>query len=225
MLTLNLTPRRSRPSSPWVPNRTHMDTGGLYLLWLSDSHYYGGRARCFNERWQGHLKALRQGRHCNLWMQRLYNIHGMFEPEVCLELPTGGDHQAAEQAWIDENYGKPGCVNLSRAADGGAMTGRRHTTEARAKMSASRKGKPTKAPSLETRAKMSESGRKRAKIFGVSRPHTEDTKAKMSSSHKGLVFTEEHKLNMSLNHASKRDPEGYREKLRAAWSRKKGVAP
>lgn len=198
-----------------------MDTGGLYILWLSDSHYYGGRAKCFNERWQGHLKALRQGKHCNQWMQRLYNIHGRFEPEVCQELPMGGDHQAAEQAWLDGNYGEPGCVNLSRAADGGAMTGRKHTAETRAKMSASRKGRPIGPPSLEARANMAKAGRNRKKVFGRKRPHTEETRAKMSKSHTGLVFTDEHRQNMVANHASKKDPEAYKAKLRAAWVRRK----
>ncbi len=218
MLALNLSPALP---PPWKPDESLVDKGGVYVLWLSEDHYYGGRAKDFNKRWSGHLKDLKRGSHPNRWVQRLYHKYGVFKPEVYREFTNEAEAKLAEQSWLDENYGKSGCVNLSRASDGGAMTGRKHTDETRAKMSASRRGKTTGSPSLETRAKMSESARKRKKIFGNGHPHTEETKRKMSESHKGMKFSEDHRQNMSVNHASRKDPEGFRAKLKAAWVKRK----
>ena len=57
--------------------------------------------------------------------------------------------------------------------------------------------------------------------------HTEETKRKISESHKGKIFTEEHKKNMSLNHASKKETgsyyqsEEYKEKMSKSLKGKK----
>jgi len=112
--------------------------GGLYIIRLSDTHYYGGRARSFKVRWRNHLRDLRAGTHENPRMQAVYNKHNRFEPSVLTRLPPG-NQEAAEQAWLDANYRKPGCVNLSPLARGGCAG---HTAETRAKMSATRASRP-----------------------------------------------------------------------------------
>lgn len=91
--------------------------GGLYLIRLSDTHFYGGRALCFKTRWDEHLANLQSNR-ANRWMQNVYNKYGRFEPEILAILPKE-EHIAAEQAWLDNNFGKPGCVNVSSYAYGG----------------------------------------------------------------------------------------------------------
>ena len=59
--------------------------GGLYILWLSDFHYYGGRAKKFKTRWRNHLRDLRAGRHENPRVQTVYNKYGQFEPRRKLD--------------------------------------------------------------------------------------------------------------------------------------------
>ena len=94
--------------------------GGIYLIRLSDTHYYGGRTGNFRVRWASHLRELREGRHNNRRMQRVFDLHGRFEPEV-VEVIAPRECPDAEQAWLDANFRKPGCVNLvsSSRRDGG----------------------------------------------------------------------------------------------------------
>ncbi len=93
--------------------------GGIYVIRLSPTHYYGGRTVCFRGRWRGHLRALEAGTHENRRMQAVYDIHKQFEPEVVIPRTEGLDLKEAEQRWLDENYGKTGCVNLIPTSDGG----------------------------------------------------------------------------------------------------------
>ncbi len=46
--------------------------GGIYIIRLSDTHYYGGRTTNFKRRWADHHRDLRAGLHYNLWMQRVF---------------------------------------------------------------------------------------------------------------------------------------------------------
>ncbi len=103
--------------------------GGLYLIRLSDTHYYGGRTTCFKTRWKEHLYNLTYGQ-ANNRMQNVYNKYGRFEPEIIEILPKELQMEA-EQAWLDAHFRQPGCVNLSPYAAGGCAG---HTTETKAKM-------------------------------------------------------------------------------------------
>lgn len=119
-----------------LPNDTRI--GGLYIVRLSDTHYYGGRARDFKFRWRSHLRDLRAGHHENPRMQAVYNKYGRFEPEV-LRVLSPEEQESAEQEWLDANFRKPGCVNLSPFSVGGC-DGR--SAETRARMSKTRASRP-----------------------------------------------------------------------------------
>lgn len=93
--------------------------GGLYIIRLSDTHYYGGRSTNCPLRWKTHLRDLRAGTHDNSRMQAVFNIHGRFEPTVTVPWTEGLDLRAVEQQWLDENFRKPGCVNQVCTSDGG----------------------------------------------------------------------------------------------------------
>lgn len=93
--------------------------GGLYVIRLSEKHYYGGRTSSFSRRWRSHLKGLLAGNHGNPYMQGVFNKFGIFEPEAVEVIPNIEDQVSAEQAWLDANIGEPGCVNLSPWASGG----------------------------------------------------------------------------------------------------------
>jgi len=114
--------------------------GGIYVIRLSDTHYYGGRTKNFRVRWADHLRDLREGRHYNRRMQRVYDLHGRFDPEVVSVLAPD-ECPDAEQAWLDANFRKPGCVNLVASSRGG-MTGMVRTPESIEKQRATFKSRP-----------------------------------------------------------------------------------
>lgn len=121
-----------------LPYPTPPSGGGIYVIRLSEKHYYGGRAVCFATRWYDHLRNLQAGTHTNSRMQRVFNKYGGFSPEVVcvLDRDTQPD---AEQAWLNEHHGKPGCVNLSPHARGGCGG---HTGVTREKMRVTRSSRP-----------------------------------------------------------------------------------
>lgn len=129
-----------------LPYSTPPSGGGLYIIRLSEKHYYGGRAVCFATRWYDHLRNLQAGTHINSRMQRVFNKHGKFSPEVVsvLDRDTQPD---AEQAWLNEHYGKPGCVNISPHATGGNFI--EWTPEMRQRHSEAHKGLRRSAASIE----------------------------------------------------------------------------
>jgi hypothetical protein len=96
--------------------------GGLYIIWLSDTHYYGGRTKSFADRWGQHLAELQRGSHGNPRMQNVWNKYRRFEPQALKTCATREDRVAFEQAWLDKHFCKPDCVNLANHAHGGAFT-------------------------------------------------------------------------------------------------------
>ena len=73
-------------------------------------------------------------------MQRVYDLHGRFDPEVVSVLAPD-ECPDAEQAWLDANFRKPGCVNLVASSRGG-MTGMVRTPESIEKQRATFKSRP-----------------------------------------------------------------------------------
>lgn len=108
--------------------------GGLYIIWFSSVHYYGGRTTDFKVRWRSHLRELEGGVHGNCRMQATYNKYGHFQPEV-LSYLCEEEQEPTEQGWLDEHFRKAGCINLSPSSKGGCAG---HTPETCAKMSETR---------------------------------------------------------------------------------------
>jgi hypothetical protein len=129
-----------------LPYSTPPEGGGLYVIRLSEKHYYGGRAVCFATRWDNHLRALQAGKHDNTHMQRVFNKYGGFSPEVVRVLDRGAQPDA-EQAWLDEHHGKLGCVNISPYSTGGNFI--EWTLEMRQRHSEAHKGLRRSAASIE----------------------------------------------------------------------------
>ena len=197
---------------------------GLYLIRLSDRHYYGGRSQDCSSRWRSHLLALRRGIHKNKYMQAVFNLNRRFEPTMLLEIDAESEQMAKEQEWLDAHYGQPGCVNLSKSADSGMMRGRKHTEETKAKFRARRH-------SLETRALLSRigkgrkltfvhrkaisagnTGKKMSKHFcqllserSKARVWTEEQRRHHSEVHQGFKVTPETKVKMAETRASRLD--------------------
>jgi group I intron endonuclease len=112
-------------------------SGGLYLIWLSDSYYYGGRTTCYKRRWATHLRNLKRGTHENTRMQNTYDKYGVFRTEV---VDVGDrDLVEAEQEWLDKHFRTAGCMNISKSAAGGCTS---RSEESRRRMSDTRKSRP-----------------------------------------------------------------------------------
>jgi len=153
-----------------VPYLTPPKGGGIYVIRLSDTHYYGGRTKCFRTRWAVHRRLLREGKHFNPRAQAVFNQHGRFEPEVLCVISVDGQ-RAAEKAWLDENFDKPGCVNLSRSSDG-VHAGYKHSEETRAKHR-----RPIHTP--ESKEKCRQAASKPRPNY-TPHPHTEESRRKLS---------------------------------------------
>jgi len=160
-----------------VPHSTPPTGGGLYIIWLSDTHYYGGRAKKFLSRWSRHLRWLKNGDHPNQHMQNVYNKFGRFEPIILTAIECPDTRLASEQFWLDRHVGKPGCVNISKYADG-KMHGSLHSEE-------TKRGFKRRRVSLETRKKISETLRGRT----LSPKHREN----ISEGNRGKKISEEHR--------------------------------
>lgn len=205
--------------------------GGLYLIRLSETDFYGGRTCDFKSRWRMHLAALINNRHKNKRMQEKFNTNHIFSPEVLEIIPTLGEQVTAEQKWLDNFWGQIGCVNLSRCAIG-SMQGRKHTEEAKEKMRAriwslearcrAAEKQRGKRASPETREKMSEAGKGRKlspeqiqilTACNRNRVWTIVSRKRLSESHLGHVRSEESRAKQS---ATLRASPDLREKARAA---------
>lgn len=157
--------------------------GGLYIIWLSDTHYYGGRARNFQRRWSVHLSTLRAGSHRNGRVQAVFDRYGRFEPAVVQEIIGVAEMIAAEQAWLDRHIGQPGCLNIDASADG--PFGRVPSPETRAKISATLTGRPHDSL-RRLRNSMAQKGRKLS--FA--------TRQKISAAHRGKRLSAEVRARM-----------------------------
>lgn len=200
--------------------------GGLYILRLSDTHYYGGRATKFKRRWRNHLRELRAGTHDNIRMQRVFNIHGRFEPEV-LRVLARDEHQDAEQEWLDANFRKPGCVNINPSACGGCES---RSPETRAKMSETRRSRPdlvAQARAQLIRSNKARTGEERSEAYkdALSRSLRGKTQSpehveKRAESHRGRKNTEETKalMSKSAKRRAQEQPTSHSEETRALIS-------
>ena len=185
---------------------------GIYIIRLSPSHYYGGRSINCHRRWGEHLRDLKSGTHCNNRMQAVYNIYGRFEPEVVIPWSDGTNLKDLEQRWLDDNFRKPGCVNLTRTSDKG---GNVWSEESRKKASHTHKTKPgllekhkekldqirplanaaaTAFWTPEAKQRLAEKNRSRTGI-----PQKPESVAKRAASLRGRKNTPEAKARMSVS--------------------------
>lgn len=157
---------------------------GVYLIrnTVNGAGYVGSSRKSIYERWLRHIKALRENRHDNQWLQRAWNKYGeaAFEIVVHEEVSDADKVLAREQHWIDWFLARDPeqCYNLSRKAYGGGP--REWTPEQKRRFSERQMGH---AVSQETREKLSKANSGRL----LSEEHCK----KLSESHKGFKPTKE----------------------------------
>ncbi len=153
---------------------------GIYLIEnVINKKVYVGSSQEIEKRWLNHRSDLRRNTHPNLHLQSAWNKYKerSFSFKIICEVSKDKLIQT-EQIFLDalQSYKQEYGYNFARFAKASAR-GTHPTQEARAKMSAAHKGKP--------------SHRK-------GKPHTKETRAKMSCAAKGKIRSLEHCKNISL---------------------------
>lgn len=152
---------------------------GIYkIINVVNNKFYVGSAVDLKRRKTRHFSELRTGKHNNRHLQAAWVKYGeqAFVFVVVEELPDDADLLAAENVWLKEHVGKDYCYNLGVDATAPSLgmsgelsptwgrkrtpkelaaqnwTGKKHTTESKAKIREHLLGKPKSA---EVRAKIS----------------------------------------------------------------------
>jgi hypothetical protein len=179
---------------------TPPEGGGLYVIYLSDTHYYGGRAVDFAGRWRRHLRDLEGGGH-NPYMQNVFNLHGRFDPIVLAVLATIKEQVVAEQRWLDEHFGGTGCVNLSPHA---TINGLRLSPESQAKRAVTWAKRYGNLPSGEKlNLSDAERDRRRQAVVIIQTP---EARAKVAETLTGRTLPPEHCRAISKGNKGKPRP-------------------
>ena len=155
-------------------------SAGIYKITAPDGHYYIGSAKDLKTRFRRHSWDLKNNRHHNKWMQRIYNKHinEVWSMELLEAVKDDTMLELKEDVYIREHYGKPGCINVSMSAYRPVLpVGVKRTDEVKARMSLAQKGKP--------------------KPWKRGIPRTDETKTKLSKANLGKKLSTETRLKMS----------------------------
>lgn len=139
-----------------------------------NDHYYVGSTVDSRKRFWAHRKALRNGNHDCIHLQRAWNKYGedCFKFEIVAQYEDRSELYPAEQKWLDEHFGKDYCYNVAGHADS-----------------------PMRDATPEMRARLSE----KTKAWHMVNPHprlgekhSKDTKLLMGERRKGKHAGENH---------------------------------
>lgn len=166
---------------------------GIYAIRNTvNGKQYIGSAMNILHRWKLHKQQLQENRHHSVVLQRAWNKYGeaafVFEKRlVCAKEMLITYEQSFFDAFKPEYNACP---------TAGSQLGRKHSPEARAKMSASRPKdfSPMKGRQHTEETKARISATKSGVING---PHSEETKAKISAAHKGREKSLEHRAKIA----------------------------
>jgi hypothetical protein len=143
-----------------------MSNQGIYKISIGCYFYYGQSVELSIRR-RRHLTDLKNNRHKNRFMQRVYNKYLNFYFEVIEEIEDTSLLDEREQYYIDLRFEDANCMNLAQYVDS-PNRGKKTSDETKAKISAAKKGKIV---SSETRAKMSASNTTHNKQVKVTYPN------------------------------------------------------
>jgi group I intron endonuclease len=152
--------------------------GGIYAIWCN-AYVYIGSAKCFEKRWETHLKDLRSSKHHNTILQRLYHKYG--ESSLNFQIVELVEYDkdvilSAEQKWIDAMRAQNICINIADASFGDNLT---HHPQRELIIEKIRTGVKQSIESLtveERKKKFGSAGDKNG-MFG--KTHTAETKQRM----------------------------------------------
>ena len=163
---------------------------GIYGI-FQGNRVYIGQSSDIDRRWYEHKSDLKLNQHHCQFLQNIYNKHGLSSLEFSiLEVCSVSELNDLEtKVW--EDYEAKGFTMMNSKPEGGVLRGenhhrfgRKHTDQARAKMSESRLGKIF---SDETKAKIREAKLgENHPFFG--RTHTEEARAKQRESQEKFSY-------------------------------------
>jgi len=189
---------------------------GVYSMTFQTEHgekvYIGSTAQTFEQRNYEHLSSLKRGRHCNKYLQRLWNKYQKFTFEIIEECTDPNNVTIREQWYIDHTDSEilinngPARPSPRFGVPVSEETRKKQSESAKRRMSRPEEREQLilratgKSPSEETRKKLSEAS---SKFY-----QTEQGRAFMSQIAKGRVVSEETREKLSrANRGKKPSPQ------------------
>ncbi len=177
------------------------DISGVYMIInLKNGKCYIGSSKNIENRWENHRKALNNKDHFNNYLQNSWNKYGE-ESFKFVILEETGNKLEREQFYIDQYDPE---YNILEDVKANPMQGRRHTEEAKEKISEMLSGENNPIYGKERPRKVKEKMIKtlEGKMAGENNPfygkeHSKKAKQKMSEAHKGKEFSKEHRQKLS----------------------------
>jgi group I intron endonuclease len=181
----------------WVYQITNTANGRMYV----------GSTVNLKKRWSSHRRELRKNGHVNGRLQNAYNKYGAecFRFSIVELVSDTAKLLEREQFWIDNHKSSDKNIGYNIAHFAGpSMAGRKHTPQARRRMSAAGLGK---AKSPEFRRQISEAR--------MGHEVSAETREKISAANLGRRHSEEARQNMSRSKIGKKHSASTIEKMRA----------
>lgn len=168
---------------------------GIYTITSPSGKQYVGSSIDIKKRWRAHKIRLRKGAHHSIHLQHAANKHGIdsFKFDVIV-ICEPKDLILFEQRAIDAF--KPE-YNITKTA--GSPLGLKRSSEARAKMSVAKLGKPSPKKGIS----LPEELKARISVALTGRPLDEARKAKLIAANTGRVPSEETKAKIGAWHKNK----------------------
>lgn len=169
---------------------------------------YIGSSTWIEERWRAHRRLLNSGDHHNAHLQAAWKKHGeeAFLFRVIVRC-SAEDRFALEQHLMDRLAPE---YNISKEAHcGPGMTGRKHSLEARKRMSEAQSGRTF---TVEHRARIS--------AGNIGNRHTEAAKKKISASKMGHPVSPETRAKIAAVLMGNKNSNGMKAALAARWGKR-----
>lgn len=131
---------------------------GIYKITIGEWFYYGSSNDIRRRGW-GHKYSLKNNKHCNTHMQRVYNKYNTFKIECVEEVNNNEDLIIVEQKYLDQYVGTDNCLNLNVLANGSFVSPEKQAKSLNAMREANTGAKRTE----ESRKRMSEAAKNRYK--------------------------------------------------------------
>ena len=214
-----------------------LSLGGVYTITSPSGNQYVGSALCFRERWWLHRRDLSKGKHHNAPLQKAFEKYGLDGLRFDILLICDADNVLMfEQRAIDAI--KPE-YNICKIA--GSTLGRKHTAEARKRMSDVQKAlyqlperqalmKSFWEPAVVRRRALARVGiplsaehRQKLRVANLGKPHTAERRAKQSA-----AWTDERKegarkkiIEVAKRPWSEERRAEQRERAKRQWAKRK----
>ncbi len=181
-----------------------------------DIRYVGLTIQLLKERYKVHISTRTPKKaHCASWIKHLQNAG--YQPEIRLVQEVPDEHVGAAEVYWISYFRSIGCRLVNHTDGGEGIQGYCHSAETRAKMSASRTGKPS------NNGERTKERWERWRAEGGKVP--EETARKISEAKKGHVNSPEHNAKIGAGQRGRKKSAETKAKMaasaRAYWEKKR----